>query len=246
MPTSDIKGVGDDTVPQDIRKLRQKILDYFTTLGQPVIFKHKWTVDDVTAGKAQFCPYCFNKVFKQPKQTDPYCFGTGFLGGFDAGVIVFVTLGDVARNTFTLTEQGILVQDSHPTCSAPWQPNFSDEDMIITGTLDSNKWDIEGLGQRYILGNVQPVQPRGSKPSLDPTLYQVSQQFQINAIQAEHPLWNVPVDFDYTSLPTPPSIPPGGDPDDFGGLNTATTSILVEMPVDIEAGKVFVNFPVDS
>lgn len=243
--SSDYKDIGPASVPQDIKRLRREVLDYFQKLGQPVIFKHKWTNDDVEAGLAEYCPYCFNTAYKQPSQVDPYCFGTGYLGGFAAGVIVFVTLGDTARDSFTLTEQGVLMKDNHPTCSAPWQPYFQDGDLLITGSFDPDLWDIRGLSDRYIVREVNGVNLRGSRPQRDINLYQVSQQFQVDEIQAEHPYWNVPVIFDTADLPPTPTIPPGSDPDDFGGPQISTTELIVTMPVATEAGRVTITFPED-
>lgn len=248
---SDRVTLGPENVPQDVRKLRRHIHDYFNKLGQPVIFKHKWTNDDVAAGLAQYCPYCFNKAWKQPSQVDPYCFGTGFLGGFAQGVIVFVTLGDTSKDVFKLTEEGVLTKDNHPTCSAPWLPDFQDEDLLIAGTFDPNLWDVTGLSDRYIIQEVNAINPRGSimpngrRVILDNNKWQVSQQFQIDSIQEQHPYWRVPVIFDYSTIPAYPAVPPGGNPADYGGTTRVSTSIRVRMPVAVQPGRVTVSFPVE-
>lgn len=231
------------SVPQDIRRARKQVLDYLNELGQPVVWKHKWTEDDVANGLAQHCPYCRNLQYRQPTQNDPYCFGTGYLGGFDDGMLVWMTFGDTTLDVFKLTREGILIKDNHPICSAPWSPAFSDGDLLITCELANDLWTITALGQRYVAQETTPVTPRGSRsnPS-SATLYAISQSFQADQIPSNHPYFNVPVLFDYTGLPVAPTVPPGGDPDEYGVGTVSIFELPVFLPVAPAPGTVSVTF----
>lgn len=230
-------------VPQDIKRARKQVLDYLNTLGQPVVWKHKWTEDDVNAGRAQYCPYCRNVQYRQASQTDPNCFGTGFLGGFDDGVLVWMTFGDTTLDIFKLTREGVLIKDNHPQCSAPWEPTFSDGDLLLTCELAKDLWTITSLGDRYVAQETTPVTPRGTRSNTaGSVLYPVSQSFQADQLPLNHPYYAVPVLFDYSGLPAAPAVPPGGDPSDYGVGSISTYDLPVYLPVAPAQGAVTVTF----
>lgn len=231
--------------PQDIKRNRRKVLDYLNRLGQPAVWKHKWTEEDVEKGRAQHCPYCRNVAYRQPTQNDPYCFGTGFLGGFDDGVLVWVTLGDTQQDVFKLTREGVLIRDNHPICQAPWNPTMSDGDLLLTVALADDLWSITEVGTRYIVNETTPVNPRGSRSNpANAVLYPISQTFQVDQLQPNHPFAATPILFNSSNLPIAPTIAPGADPDN-NIFNTSIYDISVTIhglikPVDYQ--RVTVSF----
>lgn len=236
---------GETNVPMSIRQLREKVLEFQLTLGQALLFMHRWNEDDVEDGLATRCPYCRDTVYQQSRSNDPYCFGTGYLGGFRAAVVIYATLSDVLTDTFKLSPAGVLVRDQHPICSAPWFPTMKDGDMLIKADFQLDGRTVTRLRDRYSLREVTPVNPRG--PFRGITRFQhrpdyvVSQNFQIDRLEESHPLYEVPLIFDSSALPALPTIAPGADPDSAGvpmttvsftfdaagavqGLNTTTTT----------------------
>jgi hypothetical protein len=249
--TASFKNVGPPSVPREIRQLRQQSLDYHTRLGQPFIVKRRLTLEDVEAGLAQRCPYDQNAAYNQGDPDDPYCFGTGILGGFADGIVQFLVLSDTEQDMFQLSDAGMLVRSSDPTCTAPWTPLLHDGDLIIAADFDPNNFTILAMHERYELNQVSPVAPRGGAPlgfathrnrgNLD---FQnrgdmiVAQNFRVNRLPPGHPLYDVPVDFQDTNpvLPNPPPVPPGGDPDDYPTPKVAFASIGLRAIGDSIAG----------
>jgi hypothetical protein len=205
--------IGTPTDPHDVKQLRSQVLDYHRTLGQLVIHKHRWNEQDVRNGLALHCP--FHSDTYERGAYDPYCFGTGYLGGYSDGVLVPVTIADTQEDVFRPNNQGILIHERHPGLKAPWLPEMGDTDMIIVVEID-RQGNITEMGDRYEMREVTPVTMRG--PGYHNTLhmkpYKVSQEAMIDLLPYAHPLYNVPINFDYTNVPTPvppdyPPLPPG-------------------------------------
>ena len=223
--------LGATNIPQEVRRLRRETWDYHRRLGTPVILKHKWTEEDVEIGAAQYCPYCRDLAYEQGVDWDPYCFGTGYLGGYADGVITFVTLGDALEDVFKLDEKGALYRDQHPICTAPWMPKMADGDLIIAADFNPDTWDPISFNERYVLKEVTPVAPRGAGGSLTTPAFSrsfrarnqnrshlVAQNFQIDHVPSTDRRYSVPVEFVYSGLPTPPIPLPGDDPDNYPTL----------------------------
>jgi hypothetical protein len=215
MPKLAIESVGPRTVPQEIRDLRQSSIDFHEELGQPVIFKHKWNEDDLREGRAVKCPF-HDTVYESDSDWDEYCFGTGYLGGWANGEIVYVSIADAQENVFRLNDQGILMHDSHPQMTAPWNPPMGDGDIIITAEFDPLTWDVLNTYERYQIQEVTPTTMRGPgfKSEVRGKLYVVNQTAQIDRIPRGNVIYDVPVDFDYGNVPVIP-VDPNVDPDDF-------------------------------
>lgn len=231
------------STPREIRELRKHNLEFHHRLGTPVIFKRRKTLEDVENGLAVRCPYHFNILYQQDFSRCPYCFGTGILGGFDSGIIVFVNLGDAAVDQFQLTEQGLLTRITHPQSSAPWKPEMHDGDLLILADFDPDTYAVVTTDERFELDQVTPVTPRGAAPlgfakNRDRNAYNfvtrhdmlVSQNFRTDILPKEHPLYAVPiVEPDPSSYPPPPVAPPGTDPDDYNPVPPATASVSMVM-----------------
>lgn len=220
--------LGGINIPQEVRRLRRETWDFHRRLGTPVVLKHKWNEEDVQKGLAQHCPYCRDAAYKQGRDRDEHCFGTGYLGGYDDGVITFVTLGDTLEDIFKINEQGLLMRDKHPICTAPWMPRMYDGDILVTADFDPDTWDIISLGERFVLKEVTPVEPRGAGGALTAPPFArsykgrnqtrkhlVAQNFQIDRLPDTDIRYEVPVEFVYVGLPTPPVPAPGVDPDTY-------------------------------
>lgn len=72
------KEVGPPHVPQEIKRLRRENMDLCRRMGQPVVFRHLYSREDVFNGDAQQCPACWDPAYDQPRNDCPVCFGFGF------------------------------------------------------------------------------------------------------------------------------------------------------------------------
>jgi len=225
-----VDNLGPRNVPQEIKDLRQSSLDFHHTLGQPVIFKHKWNEEDLRAGLATQCPY-HDSLYGRDSDWDEYCFGTGYLGGWDQGKIVYVSIADTQEDVFRLTDQGILMRDTHPGMVAPWNPPMGDGDLIIVVEIDPLTNQVVDTYERYMVQEVTPITMRG--PGFDAQkrgkLFVVNQQAQIDRLPYNNNLYQVPIDFDYGHVPDPP-VDPNIDPDDYiPGTNISSFSVAVRV-----------------
>jgi hypothetical protein len=127
--------LGPRSTPQEVRDLRKASFDYHRTYGMPIVHKHKWNAQDVREGRAVRCP--FDDISYDSGSIEcPYCFGTGFLGGWDDGAITYITLADTPTDTIRPTSEGLLILETHPAFTAPWTPIMGDGDLIITADLN--------------------------------------------------------------------------------------------------------------
>ena len=55
------------------------MMDACLRLGQAVILRHRWNLDDVDAGLAKKCPACYNSGYDETRVDCPVCFGTGYV-----------------------------------------------------------------------------------------------------------------------------------------------------------------------
>lgn len=72
------KQVGPPNTPQEVKRLRRENMDYCRRMGQPIIWRHFYSLEDVDAGIAKPCPACFDSVYKQTRGDCPVCYGFGF------------------------------------------------------------------------------------------------------------------------------------------------------------------------
>jgi hypothetical protein len=233
------------TTPREIRELRRHNLEYHHRLGNPVVFKRRKTLKDIETGKAVRCPYNYDSAYHSDISTCPYCFGTGILGGFDSGIIVFVTIGDAITDQFQLTQQGLLTRMTHPQWTAPWKPEMHDGDLIVLAQFDPDTLAITETDDRFEIDQVTPVTPRGGAPigfakNRNRNSFNfiprhdmlVAQSFRADMLPEGHPWYNVPiVEPDPSSYPPLPSAPPGLDPDDYNPVPPATGELSLVMRI---------------
>lgn len=58
-------------------------MDLCRRMGQPVVFRHMYSLEDVTAGVAKQCPACFDSVYDQVRSDCIVCWGIGFVSVAD-------------------------------------------------------------------------------------------------------------------------------------------------------------------
>jgi hypothetical protein len=72
------KYVGGENAPQDIKRLRRQVHDMMRRMGQPVIVKKMFTIDDVEKGIAEPSPN-FDSIYGQTRNNDNLSWGVGFV-----------------------------------------------------------------------------------------------------------------------------------------------------------------------
>jgi hypothetical protein len=206
-----LTSLGPAGTPHEVKQLRQSSFDLHQQIGSAVIYKHRWNADDVTAGRTTVCPN-HTSVYRGRDETwDPVCFGTGYTGGFADGVVIFVTVQDTQETQIKIGPTGILTMDMHPAMTAPWMPAMGDGDMIITADFDPSNWDIVSEYERYLLKDVTPVTMRGPGWGRQQGGFlnrqTISQQSQLDKLPSDHPLYGVPIVFNYNNvMPIPNEI----------------------------------------
>lgn len=211
--------------PRDVKTLRREVLDYHLKLGRPVIFKHRWNLQDVEKGLAQLCPN-FDDSYHRSQTSCPFCFGTGIAGGYDDGIIQFVTISDTPVDQLKIDKEGYILFDKHPEITAPWYPDMGDGDLIILADFDFADWKVLSTSDRYELNEVKPTTIRGpfqTNPSFQ--FFKIQQTAKMDRLPNGHVYYNVPIEFDYSILPT--VYPPiGADPDDYADNKTLVSFAL--------------------
>jgi hypothetical protein len=233
------------STPREIRELRRHNLEFHHRLGNPFIFKRRKTMNDVEAGTATLCPYHYDRLYNSDYSRCPYCFGTGVLGGYDSGIIVFLTPGDAVTDQFQLTEQGLLTRMTHPQWSAPWKPEMHDGDILIAADFDPDTFAVVSTDDRFELDQVQPVTPRGSAPigfakNRDRNSFNfvprhdmlVAQNFRADLLPEGNVIYDIPVDEPApNTYPPVPVNPPDVDPDDYNPVPANTDEVSIVMKV---------------
>lgn len=72
------KYVGEESVPQDVKRRRRQVYDAMRRFGAPVLIKHMYNADDVIAGVAEPSPD-FSPVYGQSRNDDPLSHGVGYV-----------------------------------------------------------------------------------------------------------------------------------------------------------------------
>lgn len=208
------QALGPAGTPQEVKDLRKSSFDLHDELGYPVIFKHRWNHDDVLAGLTWPCPYHDELYGDREPSWDTTCFGTGYVGGYADGEIVFVTIQDTQETQIKIGPTGVLTMDMHPALTAPWLPLMGDGDLIIMADFEPSTWTITDMHERYVLRDVTPVTMRGPgwgrQNGAVIHRQRISQQSQLDRLPVGHSLYEVPVVFDYSHVPvdpTPPYVP---------------------------------------
>ena len=219
--------VGPRSTPQEVRDFRQNILDFHKNEGYPVIHKHRWNEKDLREGLVEQCPL-HDDLYDSDLSWDPICFGTGYVGGWAPGEIIYVSLADSPVDVIKRTKEGILMMEDHHQLTTTWFPELGDGDLIILADFVPGGWQIDNLHDRYVLQEVEPVVMRGpgfsrsSRNALGRPL-RVGQKSNVDKLPYGHRFYDVPIVFDPADVP-PDVWPPGPeqpDPDVEGGTYTA-------------------------
>lgn len=115
MRTVSFKNVGSPNTPQEVKRLRRENMDYCRKMGQPIVWRHFYSLEDVDSGLAKPCPACFDTIYKQVRGDCPVCYGYGFASVEDN------------PDPLWITEDGLIVEsDSQPseTIRAPRYGGF--------------------------------------------------------------------------------------------------------------------------
>jgi hypothetical protein len=211
--------LGGAGTPQEVKDLRRSSFDLHGELGYPVIIKHRWNLQDEREGRAQRCPL-HDELYDDSPKNCPYCFGTGYVGGFADGVIVYVTIQDAPQDIIRMTPQGVLQMDQHPQMTAPWIPELGDGDLVILADFEPGSWDVADTHERYTLREVTPITIRGPgwgrQNSSVKNRFRVSQESAIDKVPYGHEFNDVPIVFDPEDVPTDPTPPDEPDPPQVG------------------------------
>jgi len=203
--------LGPAGTPQEVKDLRKSSFELHNELGTPVMFKHRWNEDDVRKGLTWPCPLHDDLYAGRDSEWDDICFGTGFVGGYADGQIVFVTIQDTQESQIKIGPTGILTMDMHPALTAPWLPKMGNGDLIITVEFDPTNWQVVDEEERYVLRDVTPISMRGPgwgrQRGTIINRQRISQESMLDKLPISHPLYRVPIEFDYTKVPTDPTPP---------------------------------------
>lgn len=91
--------VGTANTPQEIMRLRRQMMDACMRLGQPVVLRHRWNLDDVDSGLAKKCPACYNSAYDETRVDCPVCFGVGYVSVQDNSQGQYIdTLGRIVSS----------------------------------------------------------------------------------------------------------------------------------------------------
>lgn len=112
--TVTFKQVGPPNTPQEIKRLRRENMDLCRRMGQPVVVRHMYSIEDVDSGVAQKCPACYNSAYDHVRGDCPVCYGMGFAS---------VEL-NAASPLLWITTQGTLVQTGNPPAGAVQAPRY--------------------------------------------------------------------------------------------------------------------------
>jgi hypothetical protein len=222
--------LGGAGTPQEVKDLRQSSYDLHDELGYPVVLKHKWNAQDEKEGRARKCPF-HDELYDDSPDNCPYCFGTGYVGGFADATIVYVTIQDTPTDVIRLTPQGLLRMDQHPQVTAPWLPELGDGDLLILAEFDPASWDVLDLAERYVLREVNPITVRGpgfgQQSSRTTKRFRISQESSADRLPSGHELYDVPLVFNYDAVPDDPTEPGEPDPPEYGIYTSYSIGIRV-------------------
>ena len=219
--------LGPRSTPQDIRDMRQSTFEYHRMYGMPVIHKHRWNQRDVKEGRAVLCPY-HDVAYDTDFSRCQYCFGTGILGGYADAQIIYATFSDATEDRIRVGPTGVLMFDREPQVIFPWLPDIGNGDLIIQAEFDNDTQTVIDTLDRFVLKEVTPVTIRGFQRKVQTVEYRVQQNSQMDRVPDFDFLYDVPLVFDYGNLPSPPPVPPGGDPGDYP-VEPITTSHTVDI-----------------
>lgn len=100
------KYVGENGIPQDIKRRRRQVYDVMRHMGSPVLVKHMYNADDVARGLARRSDN-FDSVYGQTRHSDPVSHGIGYVSV------------ETAEDEW-ITSDGLIVKsDTQPAGSRP-------------------------------------------------------------------------------------------------------------------------------
>ena len=73
-----VKYAGEESAPQDIKRLRRQVHDMMCRMGQPVIVKKMFTIEDVDNGIAERSAN-YDSIYGQTRNNDNLSWGNGFV-----------------------------------------------------------------------------------------------------------------------------------------------------------------------
>lgn len=100
------KYVGEEQVPQSLKRLRRQVYDAMRHLGSPVLVKHRYNADDVERGLARRSDN-YNKTYGQTRHDDPISHGVGFVSV------------EEAENEWVMPDGTLKYSDTQPNGATP-------------------------------------------------------------------------------------------------------------------------------
>lgn len=215
-----MKDVGPPSTPQEIKRHRRQVGDMLRRYGQPIIHRHRFTLDDVDRGLAKNCPACFDEAYNQTRNDCPVCFSVGFVsiendpdayidyngaitseetdvpaplyGGFGRPALTLMMQPDVAIDLFKIGDRGVLTRVEDSKAYTYFQPSFADNDILITVVIAQDGYSIREILDHYEAKITNNLTIRGwGKRVRDQNMHTIGQEFEMALVPPNNVLRKV-------------------------------------------------------
>ena len=93
---------GEESAPQDIKRLRRQVHDLMRRMGQPIIYKKMLTIKDVEMGYAERSPN-YDNIYGQTRNNDNLSWGAGFVSKEKSDdEWIEISSGEIKKSDFDL------------------------------------------------------------------------------------------------------------------------------------------------
>lgn len=204
----DMKDVGPPSTPQEIKRHRRQVGDMLRRYGQPLVHRHRYTLNDLENGVAKHCPACFDDAYNQTRNDCPICYSVGLVsvendpskyiddygnpttdstdspapmyGGFARPSLTLMMQPDVAIDLFKIGDRGVLTRVEDSKAYTYFQPEFADNDLLITVLIAQDGYSIKGVLDHYEAKITNNLTIRGwGKRVRDQNMFTIGQEFEM-------------------------------------------------------------------
>lgn len=215
-----MKDVGPPSTPQEIKRHRRQVGDMLRRYGQPIIHRHRYTLDDLEKGVAKHCPACFDDAYSQTRNDCPVCYSVGLVsvdddperyiddygnmtsietdmhaplyGGFARPSLTLMMQPDVAIDLFKIGDRGVLTRVEDSKAYTYFQPEFADNDILITVLIAQDGYSIKEILDHYEAKITNNMTIRGwGKRVRDQNMFTIGQEFEMVLVPPNNVLHNV-------------------------------------------------------
>lgn len=112
--------------------IRHSITDGLRIAGGLYLFRQKYTHRDFVDGNIGHCPYCYDELLKQVKNSRcKYCYGTGMAdGGYKPVGVIRAHLTENTRDYQNKMENAGIREQQDMTMKLPFEPQFNSGDVF--------------------------------------------------------------------------------------------------------------------